>query len=239
MALHDKDIFVVIGASRTGKGTLLSGLMGQKLKLFKKNQQTRNLPIYRDAATKLFVMPEGPDGHPVDSLIISNKYNSHTLVPKLPQTEPKYIKDFESLNKTWLIDLPGMFDSRGDEFDITQDLTLQKLILSAKSAKILVLVSAQCLTMGSSVLIKIINERLGCMFDQPEKHIIIGITKNFMVEMEMDYDEVIAAAQGEPDRDISFRGYEHIIQVEPHKPDTLKEMIDLVNKMPDVKPFVK
>ena len=40
MELADKDVFIVIGASRTGKGTLLTALQGVKMKLFKKSQVT-------------------------------------------------------------------------------------------------------------------------------------------------------------------------------------------------------
>lgn len=36
MQLADKDIFIVIGPSRAGKGTLLQALLGQPMKLFKK-----------------------------------------------------------------------------------------------------------------------------------------------------------------------------------------------------------
>jgi ABC-type branched-subunit amino acid transport system ATPase component len=35
MNIKDKDIFIVIGASRTGKGTLLSAMMGQTMKFMK------------------------------------------------------------------------------------------------------------------------------------------------------------------------------------------------------------
>jgi len=38
MNLKDKDIFIVIGASRTGKGTLLSAMMGQTMKFMKAKQ---------------------------------------------------------------------------------------------------------------------------------------------------------------------------------------------------------
>lgn len=38
MELKDKKIFIVLGASRTGKGTLLTALHGGKMKLFKKTK---------------------------------------------------------------------------------------------------------------------------------------------------------------------------------------------------------
>ena len=41
-----------------------------------------------------------------------------------------------------LIDFPGMFDSKGEEIDITIDLTLQMIIRKARSCKILLLIPA-------------------------------------------------------------------------------------------------
>ena len=41
MQLEDKDIFVVVGPSRTGKGTLLAALKGQKMKLFRRKAKDR------------------------------------------------------------------------------------------------------------------------------------------------------------------------------------------------------
>jgi guanylate kinase len=39
--LHDKDVFIVVGPSRTGKGTLLAALKGQKMKLFRRKAKDR------------------------------------------------------------------------------------------------------------------------------------------------------------------------------------------------------
>ena len=36
MELKDKKVFIILGASRTGKGTLLTALHGGKMKLFRK-----------------------------------------------------------------------------------------------------------------------------------------------------------------------------------------------------------
>lgn len=41
MKLEGKDIFIVIGPSRTGKGTLLAALKGQKMKLFRRKAKDR------------------------------------------------------------------------------------------------------------------------------------------------------------------------------------------------------
>ena len=38
LQLEDKDIFIPLGPSRTGKGTLIAALQGFKMKIFKKRQ---------------------------------------------------------------------------------------------------------------------------------------------------------------------------------------------------------
>lgn len=39
MKLEEKDIFVVLGPTRTGKGTLLTALQGTKMKFFRKKDK--------------------------------------------------------------------------------------------------------------------------------------------------------------------------------------------------------
>ena len=82
--------------------------------------------------------------------------------------------------------------------------------MQAKSAKILVLVSATSLTPESSVIVTQIQERIKHMFRDPEKHLVVAITKAKMAEMSYDYDEILPVARGENDEDISFRGFEVI-----------------------------
>lgn len=43
MDVKNKEIFIVIGASRTGKGTLLAALHGAKIKYFVKNKKNQAL----------------------------------------------------------------------------------------------------------------------------------------------------------------------------------------------------
>ena len=59
-----------------------------------------------------------------------------------------------------------------------------------------------------------------------------------MAEMTYDYDDILPVALGENDEHISFRGYQ-VIQVEQNNPETIVEMIDKINEMGDIKPFVK
>ena len=128
MNLHDKDIFIVVGPSRTGKGTLLAALKGQKMKLFKRKPKNKQMAVYRDSATATFMAPVGPDGEPIEEAIVSHKHNSHTIVPKIPQEKPEYPEEYAALNGTWIVDFPGMFESKGVELDIAIDLTLQRVL---------------------------------------------------------------------------------------------------------------
>jgi len=63
------------------------------------------------------------DKNPIPNDIVSHQRNSHTLVPSL-FCGPEYPQQFEQLNGRYLIDFPGMFDSKGDEIDVAIDLTL-------------------------------------------------------------------------------------------------------------------
>ena len=68
--------------------------------------------------------PEDEKGEAVESELISHGNNSHTFLPKIVQEEPIYIDQFKELNGTYLVDLPGMFDSKGEEMDVAMDLML-------------------------------------------------------------------------------------------------------------------
>ena len=76
------------------------------------------------------------------------------------------------------------------------------------------------------------------MFKDPEQHLTVAITKAKMAEMTYEYDEILSVALGENDEHISFRGYQ-VIQVEQYDPETMIEMIDKINEMGDIKPYVK
>ena len=55
--------------------------------------------------------------------IISHRRNSHTLAPTLFYG-PNYPERYQSLNGKYLIDFPGMFDTKGTEIDLAIDLAL-------------------------------------------------------------------------------------------------------------------
>ena len=68
---------------------------------------------------------EGPDGEPIESKLISHGHNSHTFVPKIPiDGEAIYPDEYSELNGRYIVDLPGMFESKGDELDVAMDLAL-------------------------------------------------------------------------------------------------------------------
>jgi len=55
---------------------------------------------------------------------------------------PNYCKEFNELKGYYLIDFPGMFDSKDITNEISIDLALQRIIVEAKSTKILLLMAA-------------------------------------------------------------------------------------------------
>jgi hypothetical protein len=75
---------------------------------------------------------------PANHDIISHSHNSHTFKPKVIGNGT-YDERFKELNGTYLVDFPGMFDSKGYDLDIAMHLALQRVIVQAKSTKILVL----------------------------------------------------------------------------------------------------
>ena len=86
--------------------------------------------------------PVGPDGKPIENAIISHQFNSHTLKPKFVSDPPVYGDEYCGLDKFHCVDYPGMFESKGPELDTALYLGIQKILLTAKSSRILLLVSA-------------------------------------------------------------------------------------------------
>lgn len=117
-----------------------------------------------------------------------------------------------------------MFDSKGYDLDIAMHLALQRLITQAKTAKVLVLAQATCLISENNHIITTIIDKLSQMFKDPMEHLVIGITKNRMVSLQFEYDEVIDVALGANDEQVSFKGFE-VIQIEQDDVFTLKNMI--------------
>ena len=77
------------------------------------------------ASTQFFMAPKSaadPD-LPDDNAIISHLHNSHTFKPKIV-SNGNYSDNFKDLNGTFLVDFPGMFDSKGYDLDIAMHLAL-------------------------------------------------------------------------------------------------------------------
>ena len=102
--------------------------------------------------------PVDDDGDgPASSKIISHQYNSHTIRPKFASDTTTFPDEFKDLNGLHLVDFPGLFETRGPEIDIAIHLTLQRILLHAKSAKVLVLIAASCLLSNNSHIIDLIK----------------------------------------------------------------------------------
>lgn len=169
LGLEDKNILIVVGPSRAGKGTLLTALNGVEMKFYKKGDaKVKNSALGKDASTQFFMAPKSAaDGEvPEESAIISHQHNSHTFKPKLV-SNGKYPDKFKNLDGTYLVDFPGMFDSKGYDLDIAMHMALQRVIMQAKSTKILVLAQATCLIAENNHIITTIIEKLKYMFKDP------------------------------------------------------------------------
>lgn len=112
-----------------------------------------------------------------------------------------------------MVDFPGLFETRGPEIDIAIHLTLQRILLKARSAKVAVLLAASCLTSVNSHIIDLIKHQLNYMFQDPEKHITIAFTKARIVQDSIEDDEIIDVALGVNGEQRNFKGYK-VMRVE-------------------------
>ena len=64
---------------------------------------------------------------------------------------------YSDLNGTYLVDFPGLFETRGPEIDIAIHLTLQRILSKSRTAKAIVLLSATCLKSENSHIIDLIK----------------------------------------------------------------------------------
>lgn len=198
------------------------------MKLFRKNAaDLKESQIAMGSSTLNFMAPcDYYQNMPCESSIISHERNSHTLRPKIVGG-PDYYEQFNQLQDHYLIDFPGIFESRGPELDIAIRLSLQQILFKSKSAKVLLLVSAMVLAPDQNSIITLIRQELSLMFKEPEKHVVIGITKTRLVQNTIGEDEIVSVAQGENGENISFKGYDVLI-VEQDDTATIQEMLQMV-----------
>ena len=57
------------------------------------------------------------------------------------------------------------------------EMALQRILRNSRSARLLVLVSASILLPDSARLLSEIKNKLENMFSEPEKHVVIAVTK--------------------------------------------------------------
>lgn len=69
------------------------------------------------------------------------------------------------------------------------------------------------------------------MFKDPEEHLVIGITKSRIVEVNFgDADEVLSVARGDENNTRSFKGYKNILVIEQDIPESIQSMIEAINQ---------
>ena len=142
--------------------------------------------------------PVGDNKQPQEGKIISYGHNSHTLKPKIISDPPKWGDLYNGLDGWHAVDFPGMFESRGPEIEAAIMLALQHILISARKAKVLVLVSASIFNSDSNQMVETINQKLKVMFKDPAKHTLIGIVKTSFEEDRIgDEEDVLALAKGE------------------------------------------
>ena len=112
-----------------------------------------------------------------------------------------------------MVDFPGLFETRGPEIDIAIHLTLQRILIKARSAKALVLIASSCLTSVNNHIIDLMKHQLNLMFQDPEKHITIAFTKARIVADSIDQEEILDVALGNNGEMRNFKGFK-VMRVE-------------------------
>lgn len=168
------------------------------MKIFKK-KNVKNTEVGKEAKLMTFCAPCDPNDEnlPIPSAIMSHKHNSHTIYPKIPEPHNISSNFGDKWSDTYMLDFPGMFDCKGFLADIPMEMALQRIFRNAKSARLVVLVSASILLPDNGRLITEIKNKLEYMFDEPEKHVVIAISKAEMFTMNFDADDVVEIATGE------------------------------------------
>ena len=182
------------------------------MKLFRKKDVEQSSAA-KEAYQQYFMAPVLDGQQPGESNIISHQYNSHTIRPKFASDTTKFPEEFQDLDGLHLVDFPGLFETRGPEIDIAIHLTLQRILLQAKSAKVLVLIAASCLINTNNHVIDLIKHQMNLMFKDPETMIPIALTKATIVQESMDDDEIVDVALGNNGEMRNFKGY-NVFRVE-------------------------
>ena len=113
--VRNQDIIIFLGNTRSGKGTIINQLLGNKLEAFQ-DQDT-----YKILIKKCDPNCSGPS--------IGNKSVSDTSVPTGWKIKGKS-------NSEMLIDVPGFDDNRGTVQDISNSFYIREILKNAKSVKI-------------------------------------------------------------------------------------------------------
>lgn len=104
--------------------------------------------------------------------------------------------------------------------------------------KTLILVQASILEPTNAEILRQVKAKLKDMFLEPEKNLVIGITKCRMVEETFDKDELVDVALGANGENISFKGYE-VLLVEQDDPHSIIDMLKKVSEKGCIKKFVR
>lgn len=114
-------------------------------------------------------------------------------------------------------------------------------MLTAKSVKVLVMVSALSLTPDQNHIIEMILDELKLMFKNPEDHLVIGVTKARLADSIIPQEEIIDVAMGQSGDEGSHRSFKNFtcIRIEQDDIGLNQQMIAEVFSKGCVKNYVK
>jgi GTP-binding protein EngB required for normal cell division len=241
LEIDGKDIIFFCGPSRVGKGTLLEALGGTKMMLQETSDEGLDLgdqrivmrPEYDSDA--LSIKESGP------AATIGHGANSHTF-------HPKVIFDFSvndppilALKGYVLVDMPGLFDTKGEEFAMAIQNSMYKMVKRANSSRCLVLLSAGMFQDDNQRMITLIKQTLKQIFHEPEEYLTVGITKLHRDCHQFRYNEtgILDRIKGnKPGYHISLSEYRHVLPVKPDDQDNISKLALAIAASPDLKTHV-
>lgn len=153
-----KDIVLIIGETGTGKSTVVNYLSGCKME-----------PRKEGGRRQVIVSPSSP----IREIMPIGHTDSKTLIPQI----------HSHAGGPTFCDCPGFFDDRGAEINISNAVNIKNLVKSARSVRILILLSYKTLEDKRGIILKRIRETVDSLLGKKNSlvefkaHLLIGITK--------------------------------------------------------------
>lgn len=238
--IDGKDVVFFVGPSRVGKGTLIEALGGTSMAIVDNNGDFNEL----DRVVMKPVHDQSKERGA--KATISHDVNSHTFLPAVVYDYSQDITPaFSALKGYALVDLPGLFDTKGIEVSMALSNCIHRIIVKAKSAKCVVLLPANLFKSDNQKMIQVIKFTLSHLFALPQETVIVGVTKlhrdchTFRGTTDTILERIAGRGESDQQAHISMAGFKTILAVEPDKHESLLALAGHISGAPCLKGYVK